>query len=195
MKKLVALLLALSMVFALCGCSSSDYKKAKGLYDEGNYEEAKALFEKLGDYEDSKTYAQSCEIEAKYAIKSTMSEQDFRSNCSEISYEELMRNPNKYAGQYVKIACKVDSSPKENNNEMSVNCATGPSSYLLGYFGDYIHISYRYADENESRMIEDDIIVVYGIFEGSYTYQSMVGQQTVPNITVFYYDYVRHADM
>ena len=195
MKKAVALILSLSMALALCGCSSSDYKKAVSLYDEKNYEEAKVLFEKLGDYKDSEDYVIKCETEAKYAIKGTMSEQDFRSQCKEISYTELKRNPNKYVGQFIKISCKVYSSPQENNNEMNANCATGAASFSQGYFGDYIHISYRYADENESRMIEDDIIVIYGICEGNYTYQSMVGQQTVPNITVLYYDYVRHASI
>ena len=53
MKKLVALILALSMAFALCGCASSDYKKAQKLLDAGAYDEAIALFEQLDDYKDS----------------------------------------------------------------------------------------------------------------------------------------------
>ena len=54
MKKLVALILALSMMFALCGCASSDYKKAQELFEKRQYSDAAELFKKLGDYKDSK---------------------------------------------------------------------------------------------------------------------------------------------
>lgn len=62
MKRIVALLLAFSMVVILCGCSSGNYKKAVSLYEAGNYEEAKIRFEKLGDYEDSEEYVKTIEV-------------------------------------------------------------------------------------------------------------------------------------
>lgn len=62
MKRIVALILVLSMVLVLCGCSSSNYKKAVDLYEKGNYEEAMTLFEKVGDYEDSEEYIRKLEV-------------------------------------------------------------------------------------------------------------------------------------
>lgn len=62
MKKIVALLLVLTMALALCGCSSSDYKKAQEMFEQGQYEEAQAIFESLGDYEDSKEQASNCKV-------------------------------------------------------------------------------------------------------------------------------------
>ena len=57
MKKIVALLLVFVMVFALCGCDSSDYKKAVQLYEEEKYEEAYIMFNGLADYKDSEEWA------------------------------------------------------------------------------------------------------------------------------------------
>ena len=61
MKKTVALILAVSMAFMLCACSSSDYKSAVEFFGEEKYEVAKELFEKLGDYKDSKEYVKKCD--------------------------------------------------------------------------------------------------------------------------------------
>ena len=63
MKKVVALFLAVSMVFALCGCgdtSKKDYDKAVSLFNDGSYSEAQAIFERLGDVEESKDYVRKC---------------------------------------------------------------------------------------------------------------------------------------
>ncbi len=65
MKKVVAMILALSMVFALCGCASNDYKRAVSLFEEEKYEKAKEIFEKLGDYEESKDYYTKCDTKIK----------------------------------------------------------------------------------------------------------------------------------
>ena len=50
-------------VFVLTGCNNSDkdYKEATSLYESGNYEEAKAMFVELGDYEDSATMVKACD--------------------------------------------------------------------------------------------------------------------------------------
>lgn len=53
MKRILALLLTVCMAVSLCGCSSSDYKKAVSLLDAGEYADAITLLEELGDYEDS----------------------------------------------------------------------------------------------------------------------------------------------
>ncbi len=60
-KKFVALLLAVVLVMALTGCDSMDYKKAQDLYDDGEFEDAKEIFEELDDYEDSEDMVIACD--------------------------------------------------------------------------------------------------------------------------------------
>lgn len=58
---IVAMALAACLAMAMIGCSGGDYEKAKSLYDSGQFEEAAAIFEKLGDYEDSADMYLKCE--------------------------------------------------------------------------------------------------------------------------------------
>lgn len=60
MKKFVALLLCLLFALTLCACDSQDYKKATRLMQSGDYEAAKVIFDKLGDYEDSAQMSKRC---------------------------------------------------------------------------------------------------------------------------------------
>lgn len=53
MKKLLALLLAFSLVCALTGCDELDYRKAIDLYNQRKYDAAAEAFAQLDGYEDS----------------------------------------------------------------------------------------------------------------------------------------------
>ena len=56
-KRTVSVIFCIIMAAALCGCDKLDYMEAVKLYEAGGYEGAKAIFETLGDYEDSAEYA------------------------------------------------------------------------------------------------------------------------------------------
>ena len=63
MKRKISILLVLALLLcSLVACDSSDYKKADELFAQGNYQEAAAIFDALGDYEDSADRA----VESKY---------------------------------------------------------------------------------------------------------------------------------
>lgn len=53
MKKQTSLLILLAFMLSLTGCKSSDYQKAQELAENGNYEDAIAAYQELGDYKDS----------------------------------------------------------------------------------------------------------------------------------------------
>lgn len=61
MKKIIAIILTLAMVLTLTACDSSDYKKAMGLYEEGDYVSARAMFVELADYENSPEMVKECD--------------------------------------------------------------------------------------------------------------------------------------
>lgn len=61
MKKTVALILALSLVFLLSGCDSADYSKAEKLMEQGDYTAASEAFRALGDYKESVQNAAECD--------------------------------------------------------------------------------------------------------------------------------------
>ena len=53
MKRIAVVLMCAVLCLMLCGCKSSDYKKAKALYEAGDFDGAIAAFSALGDYKDS----------------------------------------------------------------------------------------------------------------------------------------------
>lgn len=60
MKKLLTLLVCAALLLSTCcslvSCDSRDYQKALDLLEQGDYVQAKALFESLGDYKDAELY-------------------------------------------------------------------------------------------------------------------------------------------
>lgn len=60
MKKIIAIVLILSICFCLPGCKTSDYKDAIGLFEQQNYKDAAIAFEVLGDYKDSQVKLKEC---------------------------------------------------------------------------------------------------------------------------------------
>ena len=65
-KKTCLWLLVLALALMLCGCKSSDYKKADALYAAGDYAAAAEGFSALGDYKDSPERAKTAADAADY---------------------------------------------------------------------------------------------------------------------------------
>ena len=61
MKKFTAVLLIVASLFCLTACDSQDYEKANALFSQGKYDEAKAIYVELGDYEDSAEKVKECD--------------------------------------------------------------------------------------------------------------------------------------
>lgn len=107
----------------------------------------------------------------------TVDPEQFKASCVSYSYEELARNPDSYIGQNVVFRGEVIQVLEDASGvTMRVNVTEG--SY--GIWDDTVMAYYSY-DEGESRILEDDIITMYGTFGGLYTYESVLGASiTVP---------------
>ena len=58
-----------------------------------------------------------------------------------------------------------------------------------GYYEDTIMAGYEYADDYEDRILEGDIITIYGELYGTVTYTSVLGNEiTIPAIKTMYLD-------
>lgn len=80
MKRIVTLALVLSLCIAMAGCSVLDYKKAMDHYEAGEYAEALALYQSLGDFADSAQMADICRQKADYkAAEALYMAEDYRS--------------------------------------------------------------------------------------------------------------------
>lgn len=59
-RRILTITLVLALCLCLTGCKSSDYKKAVGLQDSGDYQAAAEMFKALGDYQDSAARLGTC---------------------------------------------------------------------------------------------------------------------------------------
>lgn len=115
------------------------------------------------------------------------SEEEFKSSCEEISFDTLARNPDKYKGKRFKFTGEVIQV-----SESSFLGITSCDLRINVTEGEYMWEDTIYATvtigEGEDRILEDDIITIWGTCDGNYTYQSVLGSSiSLPCIDIEYF--------
>lgn len=106
----------------------------------------------------------------------------YKADCFTYTYEEIARTPEKYIGDDVTFTGEV-IQVIENGNSYSFRVNVTSTSY--GYT-DTIYVTYE-RKNGEPRILEDDIITVWGPFTGTYSYTAVLGQSiTVPSMDAWY---------
>ncbi len=99
-----------------------------------------------------------------------------------ITYDDLSRNPSDYEEKKVKFTGEV-LQVTEVGSEVQIRLATKPASYG-GYNDDVIYVFFD-SSLIASRLLEDDIITIYGVSKNLYTYETIMGGSvTLPLIQV-----------
>lgn len=118
-------------------------------------------------------------------------EQEFKDDCSTISFEDLSRNPDKYKGNKYKFTGKVIQVSEGwfDTVDLRINVTKKENQYLEGdYYTDTIYATIV-IPEGEDRILEDDVITIWGTCDGSYTYTAILGNSvTLPKIDIEYYE-------
>ena len=113
---------------------------------------------------------------------------EFISECESFNYKEIARQPDSYKGKKGKFRGKViqvsEGTFDSNKITLRVNVTEGE----YGLWDDTVYVTYKYKD-GESKILEDDIINMYGIIEGTESYVSVFGAKiTIPSMTAKYID-------
>ncbi|MCD7821395.1 MAG: hypothetical protein LUG64_04205 [Clostridiales bacterium] len=111
-------------------------------------------------------------------------EEQYKENCTEYSYDTIARDPDEYYGTYGKYKGEVVQVLEDGDDvQLRVNITEGKYSY-----SDTIFVFYEKKD-GESRILEDDIITLYGINMGTVSYESVLGATiTLPCVYAAYID-------
>lgn len=117
----------------------------------------------------------------KLKVKCTTQTKDqFKKSCKSVAYKTIARNPDKYEGQKIKISGKV-IQVMEDGNDVTLRVAT------KGSYDNIYLVSYEYK-KNDSKILEDDRITMWGYCTGTTTYEStMGGNITIPSMVASYY--------
>ena len=113
----------------------------------------------------------------------------YKSLCSDIDYITLARNPESHKGEFLTVTGKV-IQVMDNNGSFDLRMDITEGSY--GIWDDTIYATVT-ANSNGERILEGDIIKIYGICAGLYSYESVIGTQiTLPKIDAPFYEFIEN---
>lgn len=114
-----------------------------------------------------------------------LSKEEYVANCKTYAFKDIARNPEQYKGEYAKLEGQVIQVMEENGfYSLRVNITKGE----YDIWSDTIMVAYQ-GSSTSNRILEDDIITMYGKLDGMYTYTSTMGASiTVPLLRAEYVD-------
>ncbi len=123
--------------------------------------------------------------ESEQKVKEEQEKQTFISSCQTYTFEQMARNPDNFKGTNVKVTGEVVQALYGSSSvDLRINI-TKKGTYST-YYTDTIYVVYE-PKPGEDKILEDDIITVYGTSKGDYSYTSTIGSKiTLPLIDAKY---------
>ncbi len=116
--------------------------------------------------------------------KNVISPEEYKSMCSTLSYSDIARDPQKYKGTYATFSGKVQQVEEDGEHIILLVALTRGEWDI---WSNVIYVNYTRKDKNESRILEDDIITMYGKMNGIKSYTTVLGAQAqVPHLFAEY---------
>lgn len=113
--------------------------------------------------------------EEKVAMKN-----QFLKSCQKYDYRTLARNPDQYAGKAAVFTGKV-VQVIEGDDEVALRVNVTKGKYDI--WENTIYVNYTRESNTEDRILEDDIITIYGKLDGLKTYEATSGASiSIPQI-------------
>lgn len=122
--------------------------------------------------------------------KKKVSAKAYKNNCKTLSFKDLSRNPDKHKGEKLKYTGQViqvqeDEHWLDDNTTVDLRINVTKDEY--GLWDDTIYATVE-LPKNADRILEDDIITIWGECDGKYSYTSVLGSDvTLPKINIEYY--------
>lgn len=166
MKKMASVLLVLSFMLVSLGGCSSDNDPTGSVPDET-------------ENHSSVTEVSSDSISEEDA----MGEEEYKASCASYDYREIARYPGKYSGKPAYFRGEV-FQVMEDGDDIALMVNVTESDWI---WEDSMFITYTRKSSDEARVLEDDIIEIWGDLGDLYTYETVLGDtQSVPSVAAEY---------
>ena len=110
---------------------------------------------------------------------------EFIASCQNLTYEQVARDPDTYQYAVAHFKGKVSQVIEGSGYNVYMINVT-PDAY--GYYEDAVYVQYT-APVGASRILEDDVVDMYGIMAGLQTYTTVLGaEKTIPAMLASYID-------
>lgn len=119
---------------------------------------------------------------ATYELSDEEKEEGFKADCPTWTYEEISRNPDSVLGDNAMFTGQVIQVLENGRNlEMRIDITKTGHGYK-----DTIYVTYT-RKAGEDRILENDIVTIWGWLEGTKTYTSVIGNPvTLPYVEAQY---------
>lgn len=112
---------------------------------------------------------------------------DYKFSCKSIAFKDISRNPDTYKGERVHFTGEI-IQVIESYGYTSLRVNVTKQGNYYSYYTDTIYVIYSGSDTN-NRLLENDIVDIYGELDGLYSYTSVMGATiTLPKLTAKYID-------
>lgn len=167
MKKRIALFLILQFaMLALGGCGSENSAPGSASADKDTSVQTENSSQTLPAEEISQEDGDS-----------------YKASCTQYDYRQISRYPADYEGKRGYFQGYVQQVIEDGNN---VQLLVNTTEYDWEW-DDPIIVWYTRRDVNEARILEDDLVELWGELKGLHTYESLLGESiTVPSMTAKY---------
>lgn len=126
-----------------------------------------------------------------YELTGLEYEYAYKEKCVAYSYTDIARSPSQFMGAYAQFTGEVIQAQQSSFGSnisyvLRVNVTKSGSYYT--YYSDTVYVTYT-ATEDAPRILEDDIIIMYGQLRGEKTYTTVMGSSvTLPLFEAEYID-------
>ena len=132
------------------------------------------------------------EIETEPAQPQQLLEEESKASCGVYTYEDIFRNPDKYKGQKAVFTGEVVQVMDTTfwgvvSYVYRVNVTEVKYDYIdASTYRDTMYIVY-YPQQDEARVLEGDILTMWGELDGLETYKAIAGNEvTIPRMVAEY---------
>lgn len=118
------------------------------------------------------------------SISAEQAKTQYISSCKSYDYKSIARDPGKYKGKYAKLTGQV-SQVLESGSTVVLRVNVTKGEYDI--WTDTVYVEYLRLNADESRILEDDIVTIYGQLDGIETYTAVLGNEiSIPRINAKY---------
>ena len=108
-----------------------------------------------------------------------------KENCNTFTYEEMARYPDEHKGELVVVTGNVIQVQELWGETILLVNVTEVGNEYYSYYKDTVYINYEFSDG--LKVLEDDIITLYGELNGEETYTTVLGSaNTIPRLEIYY---------
>ncbi len=179
---IIACLVGVSITFASSGGTSNSKDKSSSIYNKSSEEKASSENNQSEKNLPETATPTPTPIER---LTDEEAKELYISQCSTVDYKEVERNPDLYDGQAIVIVGDVIEVQETESWGTKYSVMRIEENYDLDRVW-YVEYSPK---KGESRILEGDLVRVYGECKGVYTYNAILGNSiTIPAIDAQYID-------